>query len=167
MSRSIFSIPEISLSEYRACYDPNEDDCLMGSSLAERLREAREAAGLMQIEVADRLKIPRSTYAGYEAPSKKNEPDAETLVRIAELLGVTTDYLLSGRPSIVATTINEVHEARAEYVTIPENDPEVIQNVRELHRMLRGLSPMDRQDILDHARFVVWKTRQKSTKDGK
>lgn len=44
-----------------------------------------------QAEVAEKLHISRTAYAGYE--SGRNEPDLKTLVKIADLYGVSLDYL--------------------------------------------------------------------------
>ena len=59
------------------------------------LKELREANGKSMSQVADALQIAKSTYASYEYG--KREPNIETLNKIANLFGVTTDYLL-GRP---------------------------------------------------------------------
>lgn len=59
-----------------------------------RLRMLRESRGLTQDELADALRVSRSTIAGYEAPSKEREPNPHMLQRIADYFGVSVDYLL-------------------------------------------------------------------------
>ncbi len=65
---------------------------------AHRLKQARLDCDCTQDQVAARLGITRSTYAGWEAPSKERQPDFDMVKRLAEVLGVTTDYLLGLTP---------------------------------------------------------------------
>ena len=67
-------------------------DCWSMIKFAERLKEARKASGLKQSEVAEHLKIAVRSYQYYEGGRRR--PDYETLVELADFLGVTTDYLL-------------------------------------------------------------------------
>jgi transcriptional regulator with XRE-family HTH domain len=60
--------------------------------LGVKLKEAREARGLTQDDVANYLNVKRQTYSAYER--NKSIPDALTLNKIAELLNVSNDYLL-------------------------------------------------------------------------
>jgi transcriptional regulator with XRE-family HTH domain len=60
--------------------------------LPSRIKAERENLGLSQIEVAETLKIARSTLANYETGTRK--PDLETLTKIAILYETSTDYLL-------------------------------------------------------------------------
>lgn len=57
-----------------------------------RIRKAREKSGLTQLEAANMLAISKQRYSNYELG--KREPDHETLLSIAELFKVSTDYLL-------------------------------------------------------------------------
>lgn len=58
----------------------------------DRLKELRQNRKLTQAQMADQLKIPRTTYAAYE--QGKREPDDSIKLRMADLFNVTTDYLL-------------------------------------------------------------------------
>lgn len=58
----------------------------------ERLKEARKRKGLKQRETAGYLQISVRAYQNYEGGQRR--PDYETLVAVADLLDVTTDYLL-------------------------------------------------------------------------
>ncbi len=62
--------------------------------LGPRIAALRCQAGLSQAELAARLKISPSAVGMYE--QGRREPSLETLVRIGEVFGVTTDYLLKG-----------------------------------------------------------------------
>ena len=56
------------------------------------LKSLRTAKGLTQGELAEKLKISRSTIGMYENGSR--EPDYETLESIADYFNVDIDYLL-------------------------------------------------------------------------
>lgn len=61
----------------------------------ENLKSARKKSGKTQKEVADLLGVGQSTYKNYECGLR--EPNGDTIVALANLFGVSTDYLL-GRP---------------------------------------------------------------------
>ena len=58
----------------------------------DRLRSLREGYGLSQKELADRMKINRSTYARYETSS--TQPDYDILNALADFYNVSVDYIL-------------------------------------------------------------------------
>ena len=59
------------------------------------LKQLRESKAITQFELSKDLKISASTIGMYE--QGRREPDGETLKKIAQYFGVTTDYLL-GNP---------------------------------------------------------------------
>lgn len=61
-----------------------------------RFKECREAAGLTQKAAALSLKVSVQSISNWENGIRS--PGLEQLVRIAELYGVTTDYLLGRTP---------------------------------------------------------------------
>jgi len=62
---------------------------------SKRLKEERECAKLTQKDMAQMLGIILSTYQGYESlGTRHREPDLEMIVKIADVLNTTTDYLL-------------------------------------------------------------------------
>lgn len=69
-------------------------------AFSSRLKSFREAKGLKQQEMADRLKITRSAYAAYE--SGKNLPPAEVITQLNEVLGTTFEELIHGQPRPVS-----------------------------------------------------------------
>lgn len=69
----------------------------MKDIFAKRLREERNRLGLLQKEMAAKLNMPPNTYNGYE--TGKRLPDMETVSKIADILGVSVDYLL-GRTDV-------------------------------------------------------------------
>jgi len=58
----------------------------------ERLKATRTAKNLNPKDIANKLDITLRAYFYYE--SGKREPNLEKLSRIAEILNVTSDYLL-------------------------------------------------------------------------
>lgn len=61
-------------------------------AFAERLKELRKQSHLTQVELAKRLGIGQSSYADWER-GKKN-PTQENLVKLAQILNVSVDYLV-------------------------------------------------------------------------
>ena len=57
-----------------------------------RLREPREKKRLSQQQLADWLGLTRSSISNYE--NNTQTPPADTLVRLADIYGVSVDYLL-------------------------------------------------------------------------
>lgn len=59
---------------------------------SERLKDLRKQAGLTQVDVAEKLGISQPAYASWERGAKK--PTQENLVKIAQILNVSVDYLV-------------------------------------------------------------------------
>ena len=62
------------------------------TKLSERLFLLRKERKLTQAEAAKGMEIPFSTYRRYE--KNEREPDASTLVRMADFYQVTLDFLV-------------------------------------------------------------------------
>jgi len=60
--------------------------------LGQRIGELRAACGWSQVELAKRLKVAKQTVSNWE--NENIQPSIEMLVRLSNILGVTTDYLL-------------------------------------------------------------------------
>lgn len=61
-------------------------------SFSTKLRNARNKAKLSQSAVQKKLFITQQAYANYE--NDISSPNPETLIKIADILGVSVDYLL-------------------------------------------------------------------------
>ena len=59
---------------------------------SERLKDLRKQVGLTQVDVAEKLRISQPAYASWERGVKK--PTQENLVKIAQVLNVSVDYLV-------------------------------------------------------------------------
>lgn len=67
--------------------------------LNEKIKNLRLDANLTQAELAKNINITRSALSLYELG--KRQPDAETLIKIANYFDVSTDYLLgNSKPSM-------------------------------------------------------------------
>jgi len=60
--------------------------------LGRKIKEMRKEKGVTQVQLASDLQISKATIAYYEV--NKRQPSLEMLVKIANYLGVTTDFLL-------------------------------------------------------------------------
>ena len=59
---------------------------------SERLKNLRKQAHLTQVDVAEKLGISQPAYASWERGAKK--PTQDNLVKIAQVLNVSIDYLV-------------------------------------------------------------------------
>ena len=87
-----------------------------------RLRELRLSKQMTQAQVAKRLNLSKTTISGYENNIKT--PSIDVLVRLANLYGVTSDYILGSEKKkvlvidglteneerILKALINEFHQ---------------------------------------------------------
>lgn len=64
----------------------------MMNTMAERLRQLRKERGLTQWEAAVYCDITENTYQNHELMTR--EPKLDILIRIADLYGVSLDYLV-------------------------------------------------------------------------
>lgn len=59
---------------------------------SEKLRSLREARGLTQLQVANRIGVSKAMISAYETASKA--PSIDVLIRLSRLFGVSVDYLV-------------------------------------------------------------------------
>ncbi len=92
------------------------------------LKTARKKSNLTQPQVAEILGITPVAYQNYEYG--KREPNGDTIVKLADLFGVTTDYLLgreTGEPEAIEKLEREFNmtalekKILEEYLDLPEN----------------------------------------------
>ena len=75
-------------------------------TFGEKLKEARKEAGLTQEQFAEKMSVSRSAIAKWE--SDKGMPDVNNLKMMAQLLGISLDYLLDEDEKL---SFNETKEA--------------------------------------------------------
>lgn len=68
---------------------------------SDRLKELRKQARLTQVEIAEKLGISQPAYASWERGTKK--PTQENLIKIAQTLNVTVDYLVGNFDEEITT----------------------------------------------------------------
>jgi len=68
------------------------------------LKDIRLRKGLTQSEVASALGISSVVYSRYETGTR--QPSADTIIQLANVFGVTVDYLL-GRQEFETSTLSE------------------------------------------------------------
>lgn len=72
-------------------------------SLGQRIRKRRGVLKLTQQQLAESVNLSRQHISAIE--EDKRAPSLESLVKIAEELGVTVDYLLTGKESLITDAI--------------------------------------------------------------
>lgn len=76
-----------------------------------RIAALRREAGLSQAELARQLQISPSAMGMYE--QGRREPSLQLLGQMARILGVSTDYLITGAPRPEdSTTVEQMLEGR-------------------------------------------------------
>ncbi len=106
--------------------------------MGKMLTQVRKAHRLTQEQVADILKIKRSTYAYYE---RNITPTLENISRLSTLFSVSTHELMFGEPDPV-TLRNLAPEVpggfRTDASIFPTNNPENFGRLYERERILIG-----------------------------
>lgn len=82
--------------------------------LSVRLRELRIKKHLRQEQVAEIIGVTKSTISAYE--NDLRQPSFEILLKLANLYGVSTDYLL-GRTDVVSIDLTDLTLAEVTLVT--------------------------------------------------
>lgn len=73
-----------------------------------RLKEVRKSCGLTQKEVAERVGVNQNTYSYWE--NEKTHIDSSSLKKVADIFGVSVDYLLGGeQPNCQVASPNGNH----------------------------------------------------------
>ncbi len=121
----------------------------MYSMISYWLKYYRHECGLTQQQVADRLKIERSTYTYYE--TGKTKPDINTLIKIAKVYNISYTKLLEGIDIHSGAPTEE--EDTLKYRTHATTKYEV-----ELLFVVRNLTPKQRKEVMSLAKKLVSET---------
>jgi len=84
-----------------------------------RIAELRDQRGLTQEELSISLGISRAALSHYE--KNRREPDFETLTKMADLFGVSLDYLI-GRTNNPETTLDQDVRAFVDQLELSDAD---------------------------------------------
>jgi transcriptional regulator with XRE-family HTH domain len=122
---------------------------------AKRFKKLRDEIGLTQDQMADKLGVSRPTIAGYESEEKNRVPRKETLIKIADTFGVSTDWLLGNTDN---PNINDSDKGFQEFLKDPnlgfwakefKEFPEAEKELRKIWEVLKereaGRKPGDKQ----------------------
>lgn len=123
-----------------------------------RLIQCRKTKGWTQAELARLLNMKRSTYAKYE--TGENEPNITTLIRLANLFNVSTDYLIG-----VTSIIDENDFGKIDYLMkIQSKLDEIDIDIKDFFEMnyLFYLNAHELTEIKNHIEWVVNKAINRS-----
>lgn len=101
------------------------------------LREARDDAGLTQKKISEAIGISQQSYSDYE--NGRTFPDEMTLIRLANTLNVSVDYLLGRTDDFGATVPTEQN------LTYDE---------KEVLELYTALSPSRKEDLMIYLRAL-------------
>lgn len=107
--------------------------------ISERLSFLRQEAHLSQRDLCEIIDIAVTTYSGYE--QGKHEPSAETICRLAELYGISANFILGvGSNDPHARIENEYAEYHSHDLTMKRVDEALIMVKNEEERLEKYLS---------------------------
>lgn len=94
--------------------------------IGEKIRQARQKAGLSQGRLAEIIQVKRATIAAWEIG--RNEPSAETIRNIATACRVSADWLLE-MPVDYSDMPDDARLLAEKINTLPPGDRAVIEKV--------------------------------------
>lgn len=94
--------------------------------LGERLKELRDEFGYDQKDMGQKLNMTSSAYGYYE--QERSEPSLETLIKIANIFNVSTDYLL-GLSNIRKYPF---HHSKSNKLSLSDAEIETIHKMKDI-----------------------------------
>ncbi|WP_028983978.1 helix-turn-helix domain-containing protein [Sporolactobacillus terrae] len=120
----------------------------MENTLGSRIRFLRDEQGLSQLEMARQLNISNAQLSRYESGARK--PDPDMIVRIADYLNVSTDYLL-GRSLMV-------NEPELSYTTL--EDQVLLKKIKSISGLDHLIDQMAEQPEKAATLIKIWSVLQ-------
>lgn len=108
-------------------------------SVSKQLIHLRNLKGISQEELASLMNVTRQAVSKWE--TDQTLPDSEKIIRLSEIFGVTTDYLLKGKESDPMDIYSQ-HDSKAG-ANMSAEVTEILDNVQEMSmhkRYLIGIS---------------------------
>lgn len=110
-------------------------------AFSDRLKQARESAGLTQLELAKRLNITKSSICNYE--NGFSSPKEDVMLRIFDALNVTPNFLFQDS----FTSSSEKGLSCCNFSSILYGDDPPSDSELQFIRKFRALSPVHRTAI--------------------
>ncbi len=105
-------------------------------TLGRRIKERRLILGLTQQELADALNFTPQHISALEQGQRN--PSISSLARFAEELGVTVDYLITGKEDGVVYNMKVIPAIKADKRLNVRAKKALVQLVEELHKANNG-----------------------------
>lgn len=87
--------------------------------LNEKIKSLRLAGNYSQVEIAEKLSVTKQTVSNWE--NNNIQPSVDMLVKIADLFGVSTDYLL-GREIVPRIDVSGLTQVQIQHLNMIIND---------------------------------------------
>lgn len=97
-------------------------------SLGQRVRRQRQALKLTQQQLAVSLGLTSQHLSAVE--QDKRSPSLSTLAKLAEELGVSTDYLVTGKEGIITDTIPAIKADKQLRIDVKKSLITLVQELR-------------------------------------
>jgi transcriptional regulator with XRE-family HTH domain len=107
--------------------------------MEERIKEARKALGWSQADLARRMYVTQPSVADWE--SGRKAPHTKNLARLAIMLGVSFEWLSTGRGKMISSLTLSAQESTTNDWILPEE--------RSLLSTYSRLKPKQRTALLD------------------
>lgn len=115
---------------------------------ADKLVRLRKKSGMSQEELAERMNVSRQSVSKWE--SAQSVPDLEKILRLGELFGVTTDYLLKDEIEDEEFVGKDTSECNRKITLAEANE------FLELRKRLRGVLLWRRSSISPRLRSLLY-----------
>lgn len=121
----------------------------MSQGFADRLKALRKQRDLSQVELAQLVGVHHNHIGRYERG--ESNPSADALRRLADSLGVSTDYLIEGASDEAAKARFEDRELLRQFQqveTLPDEDKALVKSFLDallFKRKVEGLSAPERR----------------------
>jgi len=112
--------------------------------LGERIKQSRINKKLKQYELANKLCVSQSTVAGWESGARK--PDTDMLSQLANILDVTTDYLLGNSEDPTTENTPDISDSDIKFALFGDVSNITDAQFEEVKRYARYLKERDRGD---------------------
>ena len=119
--------------------------------LGENLKQLRKQHKISQAELAKQLFVSQQAVGKWE--TNKATPNPETIIKIANIFDVSTDYLL-GHSDIFK--IDEEEPTQEEWDSLTDTQKLIIE-------LMGKLTPEQQDAIVRHAQYRLWLLLQKDS----